>query len=85
MALINDERALPLQKPYETGYADLWWDTYQHVDVIRTYLRLYDLHLLPFAKSPQYFSYFLPLLLIKYLPPKLWRKYNMVFTVPFCM
>ena len=48
------------------------------MDVIRTNFRFYDLYSLPFAQSPQDFSYGFPFLLVEYFPTVLWRECNTV-------
>lgn len=61
------------------------WYLYQHMDMVRTRLCLYDRYSFPFAQLSQYFSCCLFLFPIKHLPPVLWRKHDMVFAIPPCM
>ena len=57
----------------------------QHMDMIRAHLRLYYLNLFPLTQRSQYFSYFSPLFPIEHLPSIFWRKYDMIFAIPFRM
>ena len=51
--------------------------------MIRTYFRLYDIHLFPFAQLSQYFSYLSALFAKEYFAPIFRRKHNVVFAIPF--
>ena len=53
------------------------------MDVIRTNFRFYDLYSLPFAQSPQDFSYGFPFLLVEYFPSVLWREHNVILQFHF--
>ena len=50
--------------------------------MIRTYFRLYDIHLFPFAQLPQNFSYLSAFFAEEYLAPIFRRKYDVVFAIP---
>lgn len=51
--------------------------------MIRTYFRLYDIHLFPFAQLPQYFPNLPAFFAVEYLAPIFRRKYDVVFAIPF--
>ena len=53
------------------------------MDVIRTNFRFYDPYSLPFAQSPQDFSYGFPFLLAEYFPTVFWCEHNVIFAIPF--
>ena len=51
--------------------------------MIRTYFRLYDIHLFPFTQLPQYFPNLPAFFAEEYLAPIFRRKYDVVFAIPF--
>ena len=53
--------------------------------MIRTYFRLYNRHLFPFAQLPQDFSYLSAFFAEEHFAPILRRKYDVVFAIPLSM
>ena len=57
-------------------------DFYKHMDVVRVHFCLNNFYLLPLTQLSQYFSYFFPLLSVKYFSPIFWGKYYVIFAIP---
>ena len=52
------------------------------MDVVRVHFCLNNFYLLPLTQLSQYFSYFFPLLSVKYFSPIFWGKYYVIFAIP---
>ena len=55
MTVEYHQGTFPLQIPHELQHVQVRWDAHPHVNVIRTCIRVQNLHLLLFAQRPEDF------------------------------
>lgn len=72
--------AFALERPHKLCYTYIWWNTHQHMDMIRARLCFYDFYLHLFTQFPLYYPYISLYLSVYHFPSVLRCKHHMILT-----
>lgn len=80
--LIHRQTAFPFQLPHKAGYAHLERDFHKHMDMIGATFRCQEPYAFPLAPLSYGAAYCSAFLSVEHLPSLVWRKNDVIFTVP---